>query len=88
MAKFVWNGQEFTGTTFAIEKNVLIIDGHPVMDMNPKTEAIELSGDGTLFCDKKVVIYGTFNGTINGQEIIINGESNGNMTANKIVKNV
>ena len=87
MGRFVFNGIEYTGEKFEIKKGGLYIDGHCVADLNQDTEYIEVTGDGTLHCDQKVIINSSFTGTINADKVIINGEAIGNINAKTINDN-
>ncbi len=86
MGIFKFNGNEYQGDSFKYENDILYIDGYPIADFKTK-DTISIEGNGTLITDKQIVIYGDFNGNIVADKVIINGIHNGNIKANKVIKN-
>lgn len=79
--------KEFKGSFFELRDGMVLVNGMVAMDLYPDRQVIELSGSGTLVTDKKVIIYGKFEGKIESKEMVMNGQMNGTANTGKLVIN-
>lgn len=89
MAKINIDGMFFQGESFEIRNGKIYIDGELVYSFpdNNENNMIKLEGNGTLYCDKIVLIDGNFTGSIVANEVVVNGEHNGEVNTNKLIHN-